>query len=142
MSPMNLAEYHPDWPWISRQIRDQAGNVCEWCQAPNGAIVQRNIAGAWMLLDDLDAMQSDAGWSWLGTYDPPMPVTIVLTVHHQCSADGCDKRTCSDPSHMAAVCQRCHFAAERSENQAKAAITRGRKRRAAIAATGQQEMQL
>lgn len=39
---MNMADYHPDWRNISRQIREQAGQRCEGtprypdCRAENG----------------------------------------------------------------------------------------------------------
>src|SRR5690348_10321705 len=33
----NPADYHPQWPEITRQIKDQAGWVCEFCGAAHGA---------------------------------------------------------------------------------------------------------
>ncbi len=42
--PMNMADYHPDWRNISRQIREQAGQRCEGtprfpdCRAENGRL--------------------------------------------------------------------------------------------------------
>jgi len=139
--PIDYADYHPDWKSISRQIREQAGNVCEFCGAPNGETVQRNAAGDWKLLDDLDTMQSDAGWAWLGTYDPSDPVRVVLTVAHL------DHDTANnDPANLRALCQRCHLNWDRERNIAKAkvtaAATRGRKRWERIAATGQRAMEL
>jgi 5-methylcytosine-specific restriction endonuclease McrA len=36
MSPINYADYHPDWKNISRKIiYDRAGNRCELCPAEN-----------------------------------------------------------------------------------------------------------
>ncbi|HEX9837111.1 MAG TPA: hypothetical protein VGB90_09670 [Alphaproteobacteria bacterium] len=35
--PENRSLYPPDWPEISRRIReDRANNACEWCGAKNG----------------------------------------------------------------------------------------------------------
>ena len=33
--PMNRSLYPPDWPQISRAIRERAGDKCEWCGRPN-----------------------------------------------------------------------------------------------------------
>ena len=96
--PMDPSRYHPDWPWMSRQIRAQAGWRCEWCGVPNGAQVPRETGRV---------------------------TTIVLTVHHQCQ---CDKRLCWDPSHLVALCQACHLRADMDKHVARAAETRRRKR--------------
>ena len=108
MSPMNLADYHPDWPAISRQIRDQAGNVCEFCGAPNGAAVYRyGGSSEWVRVQDAT------------TFPRPMPVTIVLTVAHLCH-----DTTCYDPTHLRALCQRCHLRYDAEHHQRNAVETR------------------
>lgn len=33
---MDRREYPPDWPAISRRIRERAGGKCEWCPARQG----------------------------------------------------------------------------------------------------------
>jgi len=43
---MNRADYHPDWKSVSRQIREQAGDRCEFCGVENGAIVYREYKNA------------------------------------------------------------------------------------------------
>ena len=35
------SEYHPDWKWIRQQIRDQAGERCEFCGIANGSMSRR-----------------------------------------------------------------------------------------------------
>ena len=35
--PMNLADYNDGWRDLSRRVREEAGNVCEWCGVANGA---------------------------------------------------------------------------------------------------------
>ena len=132
MSPMNLVDYHPDWKSVSRQIREQAGNRCEFCGAPNGELIQRNVKGEWMLMHELDRMHSDAGWYWIGTDDPPPEVVIVLTVAHLCH-----ESACIDPTHLRALCQRCHLNLDRPRHIEKARETRRRQRNSAILATGQ-----
>jgi hypothetical protein len=46
MMAMNRADYHPDWPNISRQIRAQAHNRCEFCGVENGETGARPCANA------------------------------------------------------------------------------------------------
>lgn len=137
MSPMDRRRYHPDWPWIVRQIRAQAGDRCEFCGVPNHTWVQRNVIGDWQLDEELQQWNSTEAWIWLGTDDPPDPVWIVLTVAHVADRDPMNV----DPSNLRALCQRCHLNHDRPENQRRAIETRKRnhecKRREAIAATGQ-----
>ena len=112
MSPMHLADYHPDWRSISRQIREQAGNRCEFCGAPNGVAVYRyGGTNEWVRLQDAT------------TFPQPMPVHIVLTVAHLCH-----DTTCYDPTHLRALCQKCHLAYDAEHHQRNAAETRRQRR--------------
>lgn len=44
-------DYPPDWPTISKQVRDEAHQCCEWCQVPNRAIIERGPNGkTWTLV--------------------------------------------------------------------------------------------
>ena len=111
---MDTSKYPNDWASISRQIRDQAGNCCEFCEAPNGEVIQRNADGEWMVEDDLERMNSTDAWRWLGTWNPPPPVRIVLTVAHL------DHDTSNnDPCNLRALCQRCHLNWDRERHIAK-----------------------
>lgn len=113
--PMNRADYHPDWEAMSRSIREQAGQRCEWCGVANGAVGARDCRGRWHDEDSLEGMNSTEGFQlWPDGY--PDMVRIILTVHHQCD---CDKRVCWDPSHMVALCQRCHLNADRPKHIAR-----------------------
>lgn len=131
----NAADYHPDWRSISRQIREQADQRCEWCGVRNGAVGARDLAGVWHDEADLDRMNASLGEVLFGEY--PALVRVVLTVHHQCRDDGCDRRTCHDPAHVVALCQKHHLDADRPHHLAAAARTRQRRRQERIAATGQ-----
>lgn len=93
--PCDYRQYHPQWKEISRQIRDQADNRCEQCGVQNGQRVYRE----WKQDDTV----------------------IVLTVHHLCD---CDKRECHDPTHLRALCQACHLAADRDLHRATRAENR------------------
>jgi hypothetical protein len=130
--PCNYANYPKDWKSIIRQIKDQAGDCCEFCGAPNGEHIQRNIHGEWLRWDELSVWNSDAGWRWLGTFDPPNSVTIVLTVAHLDH-----DRENNDPCNLRALCQRCHLNWDRDRHTAKAAATRRANR---LAKTGQLEL--
>jgi hypothetical protein len=133
MSPMNKADYHKDWDWISRQIRDQAGNRCEHCGVVNGANGARTVDDVWYDERAIHGMNWLDGMMAFGGRFPTMR-RIVLTVAHYC-----DETQCIDPCHLVALCQRCHFALDRRSNLVKAAVTRERKRREAEARRWRQE---
>ena len=133
----NPAEYHPDWAWISRQIKDQAGNCCERCGVANGAYGARDLSGTWHDEYQINNMNYDVGINLFGDEWDGKMVRIVLTVHHECR-----DKSCIDPTHLFALCQRCHLNADRDLHMAKAAATRQRKRNQAIAATGQLTMEV
>ena len=129
--PMDRSKYPPDWDDISRQVREDAGQRCEWCGVPNGALGARDTAGNWWDEGDIEVMNSSVGFATFGEF--PRIIRIVLTVHH-IDADTSN----NDRSNLAALCQRCHLNADRPHHLANAAATRARKRAEAIAATGQQ----
>lgn len=131
--PMNPANYHPDWDWMSRQIRDQADNRCEWCGVPNGEAGARDAEGTWWSCVRVAEMSdAEAFRRWPDHGFPGAYVRIVLTVHHQCD---CDKRTCWDPTHLVALCQKCHLNADRPHHLAVQRANRIKRR-------GQVEMAL
>ncbi len=111
--PMNLSNYHPQWKSISRQIRDQADNRCEFCGAPNGEIIVREKDG-WFRV-------SGTGESEL--LDGERPVRIVLTVAHLDH-----DRSNNDPMNLRALCQRCHLRWDADLHAKSAAITRRNRR--------------
>lgn len=142
--PVDMSRYPKTWREISQRIRDRAGNCCEQCGAPNHAWVYRQPSGRWALMDDVDALNSDVarwqGWDAEGVKE----VRIVLTVHHigidredGSPGDRHDKHDCRD-ANLAALCQRCHLAADLDIRIANAAATRRRRR----VASGQTEMEL
>lgn len=122
--PCNYADYHPDWKSIVRQIKDQAGDRCEFCGAPNGSDIVRNKSGGWMRVDDLSRMKWRSVWDWLGTFPTfPDEVRIVLTVAHLCHDP-----SCYDPTHLRALCQSCHLRHDAKHHARNAAETRRRRR--------------
>jgi len=98
--PIDYKEYHPKWSLISRLIRfKRAGNLCEWCDAPNGRLIYRLQKGKsdWALAPEgheIDVMHEDG----------VRFVKIVLTVAH---LDHNKKNNRFD--NLAALCQRCHL---------------------------------
>ena len=129
--PMRRELYPPDWESISRRVRDEAGNRCEWCGVANGARGARDQRkGEWFDEDDSDGMNSSEGEWLFGGY--PKIIRIVLTVAH---ID--HDQTNGTRQNLAALCQRCHLNHDREQHMVNAAKTRARKRDEAIAATGQ-----
>lgn len=129
--PMQRDKYPPDWDDISRQVREEAGQKCEWCGVANGAVGARDRTGEWHDEEDIHEMNAGVGDRLFGEW--PKIIRIVLTVAH------IDHDTTNgDRSNLAALCQRCHLNHDRPQHMANAAATRARKRQEAVAATGQQ----
>ncbi len=115
---MTRADYPPDWGWIARQIRAQAGDRCEGlpgeeCGVANGAVGARDRHGAWHNEDAIRGLNGAVGESlWPDGF--PRMVRVVLTTAHLCHEAGC-----SDPGHLRSMCQRCHFSLDREDNMRK-----------------------
>lgn len=124
----NPADYHPDWRSISRQIKDQADWVCEFCGAAHGAAFVRMDFGdgpvrVFIARDDQRELCERAS----------VPIKrIVLTVAHL-NHETQD----NDPCNLRALCQACHNRWDAPHRAKNAAQTRRRRR---IAATGQREL--
>jgi 5-methylcytosine-specific restriction endonuclease McrA len=122
MSPIRESERHrypKNWREISAAVRRRNNGCCEWCDAPNGALIER-------LLD-----QCPDGKIWfehthtgacLGEPCPTGTVRIVLTVAHlDHTPEHCD------PANLVSLCQRCH---NRYDAKHRAAGRKARRERA------------
>ena len=109
----NKARYPKDWPQISKRIREAAGNKCEKCAAPNGAMIKRIKSEDW--LPDPVYMTEDGciysaedgrllGKDYPAAYEQDY-VKVVLTVAHLDHTP----ENCADEN-LRAWCQRCHNA--------------------------------
>lgn len=118
------ADYHPDWPSIRRQILDQADHACEFCGAPNGETGDHDREGRWV---DMETILHRYGVEGEGYHDDfpqqSRPVTVVLTIAHLCQ-----EKRCIDPTHLRALCQRCHLNHDRPHHLAVQAENRRRRR--------------
>lgn len=119
--PENRSRYPDNWKEISAQVREEAGQRCEWCGVENGAIVLRgsdNQGGAslpaWRYADasvydhTYNACTGEPipGANW-DTFDPNTsgPSKVVLTVAHlDHQPENCAR------DNLRALCQRCHNA--------------------------------
>lgn len=125
--PIRKSDYAPDWPAISISVREEAGNMCEWCGAPNGKIIrrtgrpvdeQRHVGCSmkmriyrvdWeLVLGYLSTpgsciQEAVKGMSWKRLRFHGL-TKIILTVAH---LDRDSKN--NDPKNLAALCQRCHL---------------------------------
>ncbi len=119
--PENRDRYPADWKAISARVREEAGQRCEWCKVPNGAMIVRGT-------DDIDGETvpvwrfADApvydetyhgvngrpipGANW-DTFEANTagPVKVILTVAHlDHQPENCAR------DNLRALCQRCHNA--------------------------------
>lgn len=107
----NRHRYPADWKSISAKVREEAGQKCEKCGAPNGEVVARGAGihdGTYMLMGG-EVFDAETG-EYLGMargseYNCRRMVKIVLTVAHlDHQPENCDR------SNLRAWCQRCHNA--------------------------------
>lgn len=115
--PLDRSRYPADWNAISKRIRDEAGNRCEWCGVANGAVGQRDRFGTFHEMGPMEAETAVC-------VDGERVTRIVLTVAHVENPDPMDCR----PENLAALCQACHNKLDRPMRQKHAAETRRRKR--------------
>ena len=114
--PENKDRYPANWPAISQQIRDRAGQQCEKCCAPNGELIRRGRTTAgeavWRMASDsayMDGVCADTGLLIPDTSEDTVaygdPVKVILTVAHlDHQPENCD------PENLRAWGQRCHNA--------------------------------
>jgi hypothetical protein len=114
--PVDRKKYPPNWPAVSRAIRDRAGDRCE-CHGECGRghdsfciCVGREGPCACELSRCVE-MGGLPAIAFRGN--------VVLTVAHL-SHDTTDNR----PENLRAMCQRCHLAYDQDHHQANAAATR------------------
>lgn len=109
--PENRDRYPPDWKEISARVRDDAGQRCEWCRAPNGETIARgkgDDAGTYML--EGGETYHDTTGKYLGLrrgseYDAARFVRVILTVAHMDhQPENCEREN------LKALCQKCHNA--------------------------------
>ena len=94
--PMNRADYPKNWEEISLKVRRDAGWKCHQCGIRQGALTAK------------------AARTFRGT------AKVVLTVAHL----GETKHNKHDVSNLAALCQSCHLAEDRTDHNKAAADTR------------------
>ena len=105
----NKARYPKDWPGISRNIRERAGNQCEECGVQNGQLGGRTSDGKWHSANPTGdngmrlTWPQPGEWAWCEGGHQLRIVRIVLTVAHlDHQPENCD------PANLRAWCQRCH----------------------------------
>lgn len=134
--PVDMSRYPANWREIVAQVRERAGDRCEWCGVHNHAWGYRDRAGNFHRVTKRPLIEA-------GCKRPPFFVAtvigkikiieIILTTAHlgTAHADGTpgdkhDKLDCR-PENLAYLCQRCHLNYDREEHKANAARTRRQK---------------
>ena len=145
---------YPAWNAISRARRESAGQKCEWCGAPNHAIIVRKRGTPDYLIEDMDDdclyKWPDGRWIKLSElpegYDYDKSVKVVLTVHHigvpypdGRPGDPHDKMDVR-PENLVALCQRCHLLADLPIHMQHAKETRRKKKQEKVLQTGQRSL--
>ena len=118
------ALYPADWKQISAAVREEAGQKCERCLAPNREMILRGDgvdAGLYMLSDGETRREFTGefvGYRHGSEFDGRL-VRIVLTVAHLDHDP-----TNNDRANLRALCQRCHLAHDAKHHARNAAATR------------------
>lgn len=137
--PVDMTRYPANWKDIRTAIQQRAGDACEWCSVPNGALIEREPGTdryeVWGRIDahgDLavgDALAIDAA-----LVEGVNIVRVVCTTAHLGTdhpdgtpGDKHDKMDCR-PENLAFLCQRCHLLYDLDDHVRNAAETRRRKR--------------
>lgn len=108
-------QYPPNWKEFSRKIRfERAAGRCE-CAGECG--LHRTTGGPRRCVE---RDGEPAKWA---------KGTIVLTVAHLCRPKDHGGKKCAEPSHVKAMCQRCHLLTDQEVHMTHAAMTRVRKKR-------------
>lgn len=133
--PIDYKQYPKDWKEISQHIRfERAGGKCEWCHVEHGAVGARDKDGNWYDENDINAMNSDYGYTLWPDVGFPYMIKIILTTAHLGidKPDGTkgDKRDKSDcrPENLAALCQKCRLNFDRDDHAENARETNYQKR--------------
>lgn len=112
--PENRDRYPADWKAISAEVREEAGNRCEWCGVENGRWIQRGATlGGVAVWRYANASAYECGRSAetgddVADTEPDLmdygrAVKVVLTVAHM---DHQPENCCRE--NLKALCQRCH----------------------------------
>lgn len=124
--------YPPYWKQFSLYIRvERAGNKCEKCNVENYAVGARDRNGVFRTEDEIEGLNSDVGEHLFGSDFNWKFTKIVLTVAHLDYEGGicqCRRRTglkCATPSHVLALCQRCHLSMDMPHHLANRRKTLG-----------------
>lgn len=136
---MDKSRYPADWDAISAAVRERAGNCCEWCGVPNGAVGARDRRGYFHTLPPELRREGGPGTTFMASDGPAKVIRVVLTVAHLGApkpgeppwhGDPHDKSDVRDVN-LAALCNRCHLGYDLMDHVRHAAETRRRKRIAA-----------
>ena len=112
--PENRDRYPKNWKAISAAIREEAGQKCEWCRAPNGVMIRRGLThDGRQVWREASASAYENGYcadngsevadSGEDTCDYRPAVRVVLTVAHlDHQPENCERWN------LQALCQRCH----------------------------------
>lgn len=122
--PIRKEEYPPNWPDIATAAKERAGWRCEWCAAPQKAVIRRRSTaielGGYLVDFVLVPRLHVPAQLTINCYEPAQMLDtdtlswpllrkhgltrIILTTAHL------DRNTANnEPDNLAALCQRCHL---------------------------------
>lgn len=105
--PIDYRNYPPDWKQRRARILERAGHRCEHCRVKNYSLVDPDTRRVEVETSSYQAAKElKADYNWC--------IIIILAVAHL-DQDEWNHNVTDD--RLAALCQKCHFAHDRIDNQ-------------------------
>lgn len=128
--PMNRALYSDDWEEITAKLKDEVGQRCEQCGAPNNKYINRRLDNpvVWMeaFTDQWEQVLYFESEEWADE------IKVILTTAH---LDHNPRN--NDRLNLRVLCQRCHLVYDSPHHQINARRTRISKKHQAKVQAGQ-----
>lgn len=120
IKPENRARYPKDWRQIVARIRERAGNKCEQCAVPNGALIYRSDDGEWHEVGDPSKTYDRVLMSktWAESEGHKVIRVVCTTAHLDHTPENCGD------DNLRYWCQKCHLAYDHEHHQRNARDTR------------------
>lgn len=131
--PMNRALYPVDWKVITARLKDEVGQKCEECSAPNNTWIMRRLdtPAVWM---EAFTKQWEEVLYW-ESEEWATEIKVVLTTAHL-NHNPSD----NDRANLRVLCQRCHLVYDSPHHQINARRTRLNKKHQVKLEAGQLPM--
>jgi len=120
IKPENARRYPSNWQEIRERIRARAGDKCEKCAVPNGALIYRDSDGEWHQVgeDGKTYPQPLMSEKWAEAQGFKVIRVVCTTAHLDHTPENCAD------ANLRFWCQKCHLAYDAEHHAQTAYATR------------------